>query len=932
MKKLLSLLYMLTMVVTIASGQQPFIELTGHVINQQNGAPMPGQIMYISIDSLNYPGYYNQVSTDETGFYTDTIPFPGTSQGMITVYTADCNGTMASATAGFYPGVQQIVLDFSICGNPPQGCVAAFRYELGSNDMLNFAFFDESYTIPGSAIENWFWDFGDGTNSTEQNPIHSFAESGIYNACLYISSSDSSCSSSFCMPVEAGFIMPDSCSNYFSYYPDPTGNAFTFEGWTMNGPADTYFWDFGDGTSGNGQTVTHSFASPDIIYNVCLTTTGPGPDNNPCTAVSCQAVSTYIPSPCESSFWYYPDSSGTGFTFEGWAMNNQVESWTWDFGDGTTGSGQTVTHIYADPNMVYTACLTTTGTGPDGVSCSYVSCQEVIIYVPSPCENYFEAYSNDGNTYSFAGYLLSGEPAQFLWNFGDGTAANGQQVTHTFQPNGQVYNVCLTTIAMNPANDSCVATSCQVIVPGGGSSCEAIMSATPDSSGYTYFFQNLSQGDHSFMFWDFGDGGQSTEANPVHTYAAPGIYLACLSIGDSLNNCWDQTCQEIWVDIIQPGCMASFIAFPADSLPSSLSYMFINTSAPGFTSQQWSFGDGTGSSDPNPVHTYAVPGTYTACLTIWDTIGICQSTYCMAIFAGEEGGDHTISGIVLAGNYLAVQGIVWLIGANNNYTAETSIDSAGIYSFGGVPAGSYYIYAMLTPDSPQFFNYLPTYYQSSLTWQGATIVPTGEPNGWHAINLLPEVSWSTGPAAITGSVNWGGTFKSGGTPAANVEIILFNSSGLPIAYTFSDSEGNFIFSNLPYGEYTLQAEMVGMTTQAAVVILSDDATTVNISFIANGTSISTLGIDPGNQPELMAGNPYPNPVGNSLNLDINISGSASAVAEILDLQGRIVKSEKVSLGNGTNRLSIETADLTKGMYILRFTPEGRKPLQRKFVK
>lgn len=1116
MKKLLATLLLLITAVTFVIAQQPFVTLTGHVVNQETGAPVPGQPMYISVDSMNYPGYYNQVVTDGDGFYTDQIPvYPGTSQGIIMVSTPDCNGMMASATAAFFPGIQEVILDFSICGNPVTGCVASFRYVPSANDMLTFTFYDESYTMPGSTIDNRVWDFGDGITSSEQNPMHTYAEPGLYNVCLMISNNDSSCNSIHCIPVNAGSTNPGYCENYFWYYTDSTGTAasYTFEGWAANGQADSWTWDFGDGTTGSGQAVTHTFADPNMSYLVCLTTTGTGPDSLPCTAVSCQEVFNYIPSPCEnyfwysadstgtgyvfegwamngqidswwwdfgdgttasgqsvthtfaasntaynvclttsgigpdgtactsiscqevyiyvpspceSYFWYYPDSTGTSYVFEGWAMNNQIDSWNWDFGDGSTASGQTVihsftdpsaihpvcltttgtsngetcsytscqevfiyipspcesyfwyypdssgtagytfqgwamngtsnnqieswvwdfgdgsvatgqvvSHVFNDPSQVYTVCLTTTGTGPDGTTCTYTSCQDVFTNTPSLCDNYFEVYSDDGMTYSFTGYLLSGAPADYYWDFGDGSTGYGQQVTHTFQSvPGTVYSVCLTTITDQPAtNDTCMGVSCQTIFPGGGGgTCEAVISAIPDPAGYTYYFEDLSQGEHSFTFWDFGDGEQSTMTNPVHTYTAPGIYYACLTIKDTLNYCWDQTCQEIWVNYVQPDCQASFFAFPSDSTSSSLSYQFVNTSSPGYTSQQWSFGDGTGSTEANPIHTYANPGIYSACLTIWDSTGNCQNTSCMEIFAGEASGDYTIAGIVMAGNTLANQGIVWLIGANNYYYAETTIDPSGTYNFGGVPAGSYYIYSMLTPGSPNFFEYLPTYYTSSLTWQGATIVTTGEPNGWYPISLVQSLCWVQGNAGITGTINWAGTFKSGGAPAANVEIVLYNSTGLPVAYTFSNSDGTFSFSNLPYGEYTLYAEMTGKITEAVVVILSEGSSTASINLLVTATAIAALGSDGPDTPQLAAGNPYPNPAGELLYLELNSSVSGKALVEVADLQGRLIFSESKEMTNGTNRIDIATGNLPGGMYLLRVSTAGHEPVQRRFVK
>jgi len=1019
-KKLPLLLLLLLAGIAHSFAQQPYVVLSGHVTNQQTGEPVIGHALYISSDSLNFPGYFNEVFTDESGFYTDNIPYSqGTAPAFVTVSTSDCNGVMIAMCAVILPGAQQTVLDFSICGNSGQGCSASFRYIHSSNDMLTFSFTDESFAAPGANIDSWFWDFGDGATSTDQNPVHKYAESGFYMTCLYISSSDSSCYSSFCLPVEAGSITPGGCDNYFWYYPDSTGSGFTFEGWGINIEPDSYSWDFGDGTTATGQSVTHQFANPDSIYTVCLTTTGIGPDGTACTSISCQEVFYYIPSPCESSFWYYtdstataytfegwsfggnpetwtwdfgdgttatgqivnhtfanpneiytvcltttgtesngepctytscqefynyipspceswfwyyPNSSGTGYTFEGWAMNNMIDSWTWDFGDGTTASGQVVSHSFANPNEIYNVCLTTTGIGPDGTTCTYTFCQEVYTYIPSPCENYFEAITNDGSTYQFNGFLLNGGAAEYLWDFGDGTTATGQQVTHTFQGGmGMIYNVCLTTFSLNPS-DSCISVSCQTIFTGGGgSNCKASMSAYSDPGGYTWYFEDLSLGNHAYRLWDFGDGNQSTEANPVHTYAEPGIYMACLTIGDSLNTCWDQTCQEIWVDLIQPDCQASFFAYPVDSVQTSLTYQFVNTSFPEYTSAVWDFGDGTSSADPNPLHTYSESGIYNVCLTIENGTE-CQSTYCMTVFAGSNAGENIISGVVIAGNLPVQAGMVWLIGADNYYYAEAMVNNEGSYNFGGVPAGSYYIYAMLTPEDPTFFEYLPTYYQNSLTWQGATIVTTNDTLGWYPVYLVSATNWGQGTASITGTINWSGNFKSGGTPAANVEIVLFNSTGMPVAYTFSNGDGTFAFNNLPYGEYTVHAEMVGKHTQVMVVILSDGFANATVNFEVSATAISALGLNNPTQPALDAGKVYPNPVGETIYLELNASVSGNIVADIIDLQGRIILSEKLSVSNGSTRISLNAGNLVKGIYILRISADGYQPIQRKFIK
>ena len=216
-------------------------------------------------------------------------------------------------------------------------------------------------------------------------------------------------------------------------------------------------------------------------------------------------------------------------------------------------------------------------------------------------------------------------------------------------------------------------------------------------------------------------------------------------------------------------------------------------------------------------------------------------------------------------------------------------------------------------------------------WRGL-IVAAGEPNAWYSINLVPSIYWSQGNASITGIINWGGAFKSGGTPAANIEIALFSSTGAPIAYTFSNNDGTFEFNNLPYGEFSLHAEMTGKITETVVVNLSENSTAANINFVVTAAIITATGSDNLDTLKLVAGNLYPNPVGEVLYLELNASSSGTALVEVIDLQGRIIRSESQEMSGGSSRISIATGDLMKGMYLLRVNTEGCDPVQRRFIK
>lgn len=930
--------------VLFATAQQPpMITIHGHVFSQETGAPIKGQSVIISIDSLQNNWHYNKVVTDSNGVYTDFVPYMYSSEQLINVYTYDCRGAMVKGSGYFHSGKLEVVIDLTICGDPGTKCEAFFKFSPNPNNSLEVAFFDGSRYLPSSEKISYLWNFGDSTISNVQNPIHTYTKPGIYNVCLRITSGDNFCSSAYCFSVAVGSPAQGPCDNSFWYYTDSVTNQYTFNGLMLNGLADTWKWDFGDGTTATGQTVIHLFAKADNSYKVCLTTTGAGPGATVCTASSCQEVFVHNPSPCESSFLYYPDSTGSVYTFEGYAKNNQVSSWSWDFGDGTTASGQKVSHSFifssSNDNKGHSVCLTTTGTGADGVTCTYNSCKEIYPNVPSPCENFFKAYSADGFEYTFSGSVASGAPASYYWDFGDGNSDTGQVVTHAFGKIYTVFNVCLTTVVPVPEATGfaeCKSISCQSIYNGVDSSwCKAVFSAIPaNATRNTFHFANLSQGNHSYIYWEFGDGSHSTETNPLHTYLSPGLFIACLTVGDSMANCMNTSCQEIWVDMIQPSCQASFTVKQVDSSNTAIpGYMFFNTSAPGYTNLKWSFGDGTVSTDVNPIHIYSIPGVYTACLTIGDSLGKCHDTYCMDIYAGKVTVDNTVSGIVMAGNKVADQGIVWLVSPDNTYNDETQPDSAGIYHFTGVPSGKYYIYAMLTPGSDDFFTYLPTYYASSLTWQGATLITTGDPNAWYKVSLVPSVNLNQGNATITGTINWGSMIvKAENNPAANVEVMLYNNAGDPVAYTFTDSNGTFIFEHLPYGSYTLQAQMTGRETESVTVSLSEDNATETINFIVNEAAIDILGTSDLDKSKFSAGNPYPNPAGEILNLIMNASASGSAVVDIMDIQGRVIHTETIALKGSNNLVSIGTGSLTKGIYLLRIKSDGYKPVIRKFIR
>src|SRR5262245_60176633 len=110
----------------------------------------------------------------------------------------------------------------------------------------------------------------------------------------------------------------------------------------------SYSWNFGDGQTASGVTASHAFALQQT-YTVTLTVT----NNLGASASRSQVVTVGSGSLPNASFTFSPTSPGVGETvfFNGLGstpgQGHTIASYRWNFGDGATASGATVSHVYA---------------------------------------------------------------------------------------------------------------------------------------------------------------------------------------------------------------------------------------------------------------------------------------------------------------------------------------------------------------------------------------------------------------------------------------------------------------------------------------------------------------------------------------------------------------------------------------------------------
>ncbi len=204
----------------------------------------------------------------------------------------------------------------------------------------------------------------------------------------------------------------------------------------------------------------------------------------------------------------------------------------------------------------------------------------------------------------------SGQITGWNWNFGDGASASIQSPQHTYTTPG-TYSVTLSVTG--PGGTSTVTRNALVQVQWPAPVAEFGASTRSGIAPLTVTFSDLSSGQVASRSWTFGDGGASTATTAVYTYRVPGIYTVSLQTTGPGGT--DTEVKTAFIEVKSPAPVADFTGNGLKG-PAPLAVTFQNTSTGQFSTANWSFGDGTTSSQTNPSHSYTKPGSYTVTLTV----------------------------------------------------------------------------------------------------------------------------------------------------------------------------------------------------------------------------------------------------------------------------------------------------------------------------
>ncbi len=481
-----------------------------------------------------------------------------------------------------------------------------------------------SFTPAGSVgnINSWLWYFGDGTTSTDSMPTHQYSDTGYFNIMLIVGANgcfDTLNINQFIhiKPPIAAFAVGIDCINKYSkqFIDQSVG-------------ADQWYWNFGDGGTSTQQNPTHVYSATGT-YTVSLRVV-----NNETGCDYTRTLSIIIADE-KAQFTAIPTQlcRGTSTTFTATSIQAVplIASYDWNFGDGSTGGGQTVSHVYTNSGVFDVQLIIT---DVNGCADTLLRTQYITVFgpvadfvpsVPTTCVS--TAISFNDLTVTDGVHPIN----NWTWNYGDGVIVNNAVAPFTHQySNAGIYSVMLSVTDTYGCRDSINKINLITIsVP------EAIFSTadTVSCPAASIQFTNNSTGPNLAYMWNFGDGTSSTLAQPAHSYTSDGLYTVSLFITDQYG-CTSMEVKNNYIRIATP--VANFSVNDSVGTCPPLIVQFTNTSA-NMVSKVWDFGDGTTSLADNPTHFYNTPGTYIAKVTI-TSAGGCTSVKTKTIkISGPQG-------------------------------------------------------------------------------------------------------------------------------------------------------------------------------------------------------------------------------------------------------------------------------------------------------
>ncbi len=540
---------------------------------------------------------------DNTPFSTDQHP----------VHAFDSAGTFL---------VQLVVFTDQLCTDTSSQLITilpgpAADFDFSNTCVGETTVFTNLSTLQGGGTMTYQWWFGDGGTSTTDNPVYQYPPVASDYFVQLVAESNNGCTDTIVKTLR----ISQKANASFTFSPSVAciNSTIQFTSTSTANPGDSIVaisWNFGDSPQWfSGNPVNHQYANPGNYtitlkvktYSDCDTTY-----STVITVLESPVADFSFQNVCLDSAVIFINQSTT-------PPGTTITSWSWNFGDGATGTGSVVSHSYLTAGT-YTVTLTIV----NSAGCSNTVQKQVIIH-PRPLASFLHSFPCSGAPVSFfnTSSISTGFIASSHWDFGDNTTSSQANPQHVFQLAG-IHLVQLIVYS----NFGCTDTTTELLNVYQSPVFDFAYTSTclGNPTKFTYINLNAGQPDTAaFWNWNFGDGTPASNLpSPSHLYAQSGLYQVTL-VGTAFNTCSRSVTKQVSVNPV-PDANFSTANFICMGTPSQ----FINQStiASGTISQYiWNFGDGSPTSNAvNPIHIYNSVSSFQAQLIAVSDSGCADTT------------------------------------------------------------------------------------------------------------------------------------------------------------------------------------------------------------------------------------------------------------------------------------------------------------------
>ena len=458
---------------------------------------------------------------------------------------------------------------------------------------------NQSLQITNNSLNatSFIWNFGDGNLVSGEAPSYIYEAPGTYTINLFASndegcSSDSTITTVTIFPVQKKTIQivsdSTSCDSSFIFQLNASPNGLS-----------SYQWLLSDSSFYQGASISHSFDQFGS-FNASLITK----DMNGCIDTTHETnILKTIRSNDDFSISTTTACINSTITLQSNALN--ASSIDWDFGNGKTDTGKTVTTTFDTAGQFNITMIVNRLNG-----CGTITTKNNIITIIDKPSTVFSISDTNACYNEYVNFnILSTNANKIKWLFGDGSSSNVRNFRYKYKNTGSFI------VKMIHQTGACYDTLSQKI--NVSKPFAAFTNPTSfDCTPVTVDFTNNSQ-NHATSAWYFSNGDTSFAENPQHIFNKPGTYNVKLVVSDAYG-CSDSLTKMDAVEIKNNIPSTLEVGYFEGCAPLSVS--FYNYSF-GNGYWDWNFGDGSISNLSNPIHTYTKGGNYTISLTTLDSSG-----------------------------------------------------------------------------------------------------------------------------------------------------------------------------------------------------------------------------------------------------------------------------------------------------------------------